>query len=73
MKQEMKPGEYTQLDYKKYRCVADLEHSRDKRCILCALRELKICDFVHCQPDEREDHQPVIFVSVKKIKSKNNQ
>lgn len=60
-------GEYADFDRKTFRCVAD-NHSQMKRCLLCDLREYKLCDFVHCQPDERDDHKAVIFKLTKKIK-----
>lgn len=60
MKDYMSPGEYTKFAKKTFRCVAD-KHSPMKRCILCDLRPYGICDFVRCQPDERDDRQGVVF------------
>lgn len=62
MKEYMKPGEYSRYARKTFRCVADNRHSQQKRCLLCELREYGLCDFVCCQPDERDDKTPVIFV-----------
>ena len=71
MKKEMKIGEYTKLGKKSYRCVAD-SHSQMKRCILCDLRNRGLCDFVLCQPDERDDHQAVIFQLTRKFRKENS-
>lgn len=70
MKKEMKIGEYTRLGKKSYRCMAD-SHSQMKRCILCDLHYSELCDFVLCQPDERDDHQAVIFQLTRKFKKEN--
>jgi hypothetical protein len=71
MKDYMKPGEYAGYAHKTFRCVADKKHSQEKRCILCDLRNNNLCDFVHCQPDERTDKTPVIFVLTRKYKTTN--
>jgi len=67
MKSEMKIGEYTKFDKKQFRCVAD-NHSQMKRCILCDLNGYGLCGFVRCQPDERDDHQAVIFRLTRKFR-----
>ena len=67
MKEKMKVGEYTAYDKKRFRCVAD-NHSQMKRCILCDIRKYGLCDFVRCQPDERDDHQAVIFQLTRKYR-----
>lgn len=67
MKQEMTIGEYTKYDKKVFRCVAD-NHSTMKRCILCDLRQYGLCNFVCCQPDEREDGKAVIFKLTRKYR-----
>lgn len=67
MKSDMRIGEYAQYSKKTFRCVAD-NHSQMKRCILCDLREYELCDAVRCQPDERSDHQAVIFRLTRKYR-----
>ena len=67
MKSSMKIGENTKFDKKKFRCVAD-DHSQMKRCILCDIRKYGLCAYVHCQPDERDDRQAVIFRLTRKFK-----
>lgn len=72
MKKNMRIGEYTTFNKKVYRCVAD-NHSQMKRCILCELRDLGLCDFVLCQPDERDDRQAVIFRLTRKYRKEARQ
>ena len=73
MKNAMKVGEYAYYDKKQFRCVAD-NHSQMKRCLLCDLRQYNLCDFVRCQPDERDDLQAVIFrLTRKSRKEKTNE
>lgn len=67
MKSNMKIGEYSEYNKKMYRCVAD-NHSPMKRCILCDLRDLGLCDLVRCQPDERDDQKAVIFKLTRKFR-----
>ena len=67
MKQHMKIGEYSFFNKKNFRCVAD-NHSPQKRCILCDLKRYNLCDFVCCQPDERDDHKAVIFKLTRKYR-----
>lgn len=68
----MKVGEYAKYDKKTYRCVAD-NHSQMKRCILCDLRYCGLCDFVRCQPDERDDQQAVIFRLTRRFRKEDRQ
>ena len=67
MKSNMSVGEYSRFDKKVFRCVAD-NHSQMKRCILCDLRGYGLCNFMRCQPDEREDGQAVIFRLTRKYR-----
>ena len=67
MKEFMQVGEYAKFNKKRFRCVAD-NHSQMKRCILCDIRKYGLCDFVRCQPDERDDHQAVIFRLTRKFR-----
>lgn len=72
MKQDMEIGEYAVFNKKTYRCVAD-DHSQMKRCILCDLNKYRmLCFFVHCQPDERDDRQAVIFRLTRKYRKEEN-
>ncbi len=70
MKTSMKIGDYGAFDKKVFRCVAD-NHSQMKRCILCDLRQYGLCAFIHCQPDERNDNQAVIFKLTRKYRKEN--
>lgn len=68
MKQHMKIGEYSVYDKKTFRCVGAGKTSQQKRCILCDLQDYRLCPYVCCQPDERDDHKAVIFKLTRKYR-----